>query len=177
MGIIYNNGTLIIEEEYHINFPLPGDFSLPSIPTLPPVSFPDVPDLPGDLQNILDYIEELKLKQLSVPSVSIDYGGSVNLETGGYTPKTSYLPSSSLDFNGFIESLLSNFSVDLPSIPTLPPVSFPDVPDFSLLFGNLGIDPQKFLVNMNDPDYPQYGYNPNLPIIRVKVYQNGVLII
>ena len=176
MGLVFIDELVISNEEYNLIIPQPEDFSLPSIPPLPPIEFPSVPNLISDLNNLITGINKLKTLQNSVPSKSVDFGGEYNYETGTQVSKTTSLPSSSINFDDFIDKLTENFPVSLPSIPPLPPIEFPSVPNFSDMFGDLGINPKKFYETMNNPDYPEYGYKPSLPRTNIKVFKNGNLV-
>lgn len=132
--------------------------SLPVPPPLPSFDFPPIPDVPGDIIKIKARIDELKALQAKSPAVSVDVG----------LPDPVTIPSAGVDF----EALEASISIPTIVPPVLPNFQFPEIPDPTALFGNLGIDTELYKKSANAPGLP--GYSPTAPEIVVKVFVNDV---
>lgn len=155
------------------NFP-----SLPSLPSVPSFDFPDIPNPADELLKLKDSFDFLSGLQsgTNIPPLSFNGANSLippDLPEAPDFPSFSdelIIPSVNLDF----ENILQEIDIGIPQIPSVPSFDFPEVPNPSEIFGDLGVDPDKYLSTMNDPNFPEYGYDPNSPTVIVKVFVNGV---
>lgn len=146
------------------------DIPIPTPPLTPSFSFPPIPDVPGDIIKIEARIAELTALQANSPPVIVDVGGSVGIPgSGGVgTSMSATIPSAGVDF----DALLSAIDIPIVVPPVIPSFSFPEIPDPTALFGDLGIDTELYKASENNPGAP--GYSPTAPEVTVKVFINDI---
>lgn len=125
MGVRFENGNLVITIEQEIPIFIPeADFSLPTLPTLPGGSFPDIPDSTKfALKMKADIDAQLKLQNSeSDTSIKIDSGRGSGGSGGSAEVE---FPKPSTD----IEAYLKKFALNIPAPNFSPSVDFPEPPD------------------------------------------------
>lgn len=128
MGIRFEDGNLVVTIEQEIPIFIPeADFSLPELPGIPSLEFPEPPEIAGfALKMKADLDAQLKL-QGAEPDLALQVSSGSGSGGGGGGDLDVSFPKPAID----VEAYLKKFAIKLPDLNLTPSFDFPELPDIA----------------------------------------------